>query len=142
MEYLNIIFTILIEILGWILIITNFKIDHIYQDNNMTNKTIQNCNKGILMLASAFILLPLIFWYAMLMGDCSKITHIGGIEMYAVFIALLGITLIVLGSLISTNAGNIQGIKNNSTMIWVLGLIMLFISLGYGGIQIWQWKKK
>ena len=140
MNAINLSFSIFIEIVGWILLITNFTIDNAYDKDDCKNKTIRNCNKGVLMIAVTFILVPLMYWLVLAKCDCAGLRLDIGIELYAVFIGILGIVLIVLGALITERSSNTGCSKTDTggTVIWVMGMLMLIAALAYGGFAVFE----
>jgi len=135
---INQIFALAMLILGFILIVINFKIDNALKNQNCDNTQLKNSNKGILVIGTVAVVASLS--YLICQTRCS-----GGqsvvieTEMYAGFCLALGIVIVVLSSIIQSNAkGSCQNAKKYTTLITILGSVMIVGAGGYLALYAYE----
>jgi drug/metabolite transporter (DMT)-like permease len=128
---INQIFSLAMLVLGFIMIITNFQIDNALRNQNCDDTALKNSNKGILIIGVTSVVASIS--YMLCSFKCSSgESALIQTEMYAGFCLALSIVLIVLGSIIQSHAKNAcVNAKNHTTLIIILGVIMLVLSGGY-----------
>lgn len=116
----NQIFMLLIFVIGLILTSISWDIDSKLQDTDCKSVNLKTSNKLVLIIGVIFITSSLSFYGCY--SRCENIMLGFNMLSYVMLLSLLGIVLIVLGSIIS--ASSINSCQNNSytESIWGLGL--------------------
>lgn len=138
MGWLNYTFAIVMLVLGVILIIMAFQASANYDSTGCTNKSIRNCTMWVAMIAAVLIVVPLFYLY--IRKRAPEIESFGSISIYAAFCGLLGITLIVLGGVMSSSSAKdpCKPVKSQATTIWIMGLILFVCAAFYGGVEVYK----
>lgn len=130
------IFMISIFIIGIILTVVGWDIDKKIEDKKCTSTALKTANKLIYTIGIVFIVSSLSFYACTFKcGD-----NIQGVHhmVYLVMLFLLGILLIVLGSVVQANSKDECANSGNPTIIWTLGVIIV---LGCGLYFYSEFKK-
>ena len=127
----NVAFMSFITLIGFWLLYPSWDMN-----NKMRNKTckgvLNTLNMLVATVAVTCIVFGLSFAICMSKCDCRGTGSIGGFTVGG-FTLLLGIFLIVVGSMVIQNAkGECEDLKGSGTMVLVPGLFMVVGSLGYG----------
>jgi hypothetical protein len=123
------IFMALIFIIGVILTIVSWDIDNKLQNVPCESSSLKTSNKLVLCIGITFIVSAMSFY-----GCSNKCSNaIVGLHytVYIIAIFLLGILLIVLGSIISAASTAECSNTGNPASIWGLGVIMVLSSITY-----------
>jgi len=124
------IFMFILFIIGVTLIVVSWDIDEQIQTINCESRSLKTANKLALSIGIIFATSSLAFY------SCSRVcgnTLIGfHYRIYIIMMFLLGILLIVLGSIIANESAKSQcANKGNPTIIWGLGTIIVVSCLLY-----------
>lgn len=124
------IFMILIFIIGIILTIVSWDIDAKIQKLNCQSSSLKTSNKIVLCIGITFIVSSLSFYVCS--TKCGSVIRGYNYMFYILTMLLLGIALIVLGSIISSESSKpeCQNTGNPST-IWGLGVIITLLCLSF-----------
>ena len=125
-------FAIAILILGIVMLVTNFQVDNALRGSHCNDTSLNNSNKGILILAVAAIISSL--GYLACLAKCGAGDTVYETEVYVGFSLLLGIVLIALGSVVHNRAASIPdcaNAKHHTTLLITIGAIMTTLSGGY-----------
>jgi drug/metabolite transporter (DMT)-like permease len=119
------IFMITLFVIGVILTVISWDIDSKLEDKKCTSKELKTANKIVLCIGIIFIVSSLSF-YACSTKCNSSITGFH-YNFYIFAMLALGITLIVLGSIISSESSKTPECNNtgNPTIIWGLGTLIV-----------------
>tara|TARA_Y100000389_G_scaffold35271_1_gene29993 strand:+ start:958 stop:1413 length:456 start_codon:yes stop_codon:yes gene_type:complete len=124
-------------VLGILLMYFSFDIDSKIP-NTCKSKTVRDANKGLLILGMLFVATSLAMLGAPLICDCSKLNvGEGPSEVYAGFILLLSIVLIILSSLIK-KSNDCYVDSSSPAIVLGIGIIMLLLSAGVLGNSVYQ----
>uniref|UniRef100_A0A6C0D0R4 Uncharacterized protein n=1 Tax=viral metagenome TaxID=1070528 RepID=A0A6C0D0R4_9ZZZZ len=131
------IFMLLLFIFGIFLAIVYTNIDNVIRKMPNSNTDLQNANKAILVISVMFIVIG--FSYLACHRSCNcDLPNTSEPLFYVIFSALLGIILIVLGSLIQAKSGGNDEIVKNAPSLWISGVILAligFIYIIYSGMK-------
>lgn len=136
---LNQLFAIGMFILGIILIVLNFQIDSSVHSTQCVDTQLQNCNKGILVLGTAAIVASASYLGCQIKSGSGQ--SIITTEMYASFCLVLGIVIVVLGSIMQSRANKSTSCtkaKNKTTPVIILGSLMIVIAGGYLSLYVYN----
>lgn len=132
---LNQLFALCVLILGLVMLVTNFQIDHSLRQQHCEDDALNNANKGILVLAVAAVVSSLA--YMACAAKCSGLEEtVLATELYAGFALVLGIVLISLGSVINSRAGAVPSCasaKHHANTVITIGVIMTVACGSYLG---------
>ena len=110
--------------------------------NACKSRTVRDANKGLLILGMLFVATSLAMLGAPLVCDCSKLNvGDGPSEVYAGFILLLSIVLIILASLIKSNITKPNDCPVDSSspgIVLGIGIVMLLLSAGVLGTSVYE----
>ena len=124
-------------VLGILLMYFSFDIDSKIP-NTCKSRTVRDANKGLLILGMLFVATSLAMLGAPLVCDCSKLNvGEGPSEVYAGFILLLSIVLIILSSLIR-KSNDCYVDSSSPGIVLGIGIIMLLLSAGVLGNSVYQ----
>lgn len=140
-NWLNYTFAIIMLLFGIVLILMAFQADSNYDSTNCGNKNIRNCTMWVSMIASVLIVIPVFYLYVR--KRAPGIETMGSLTLYSVFSGILGLTLIILGGIMSTASSKdpCKPIKAQATTIWLLGLVLFLFAIFYGvyeGVQLYR----
>lgn len=132
------IFMFMIFVIGIVLTYSSWNIDSNLESKTCTDVSLKRSNKGVFVIGISFIVSALSFAIC----EHSKGSSGGGFEpgmgVYSIFLLLLGIVLVVLGSIISSKSkGACKDAKSYSKTIWLMGVLMVLMSGSYIGMQIY-----
>ncbi len=137
---INQLFAIAMLILGAILMVTNFQIDNSLRNRHCDDTQLKNSNKGILVMGTVSVVASLS--YLICQAKCgSGQSVVIETEMYAGFCLVLGIVIVVLASIIQSRAKAVpdcSDAKNHTTLITILGSIMIVGAGGYLGMYAYE----
>ena len=135
------IFMLLLFIFGIFLAVVYTNIDNAIRKMSNPDNDLQNANKAILVISIMFIVIG--FSYLACHRSCNcDLPNTSEPLFYVIFSGLLGIILIVLGSLIQAkSAGNDEIIKN-SPILWISGVILALIGIIYIIYNVYSGMKK
>ena len=126
-----------IFIIGIILTVVAWDIDNKIEKLQCTSSSLKTSNKLVLTIGITFIVSSLSFYgCTMKCGDNIKGVHY---MVYLVALFILGIVLIVLGSIISSNSVKECANAGSPAIIWTLGVFMV---LGTGLYFYSEYKRK
>lgn len=133
LNYMNISFALVILVLGIILLVVNFKIDAI----KCTDESVRSANKSLLIIAVIAIMSSLSYFTCAGKCDCLG-AKIGGdsfaLEVYMVFMFVVGIVLTSVGVNLSKNATKtpecVEAASYANTVV-ILGSILLALTSSY-----------
>jgi len=128
LTYTNI-FRISIFLIGLILFIVAWDIDNKLQKSPCISTSLKTCNKIVLSIGLIFMSTSASF--AICSSKCSNSIYGYSAKVYLGSMAVLGITLIILGSIISANSTGLCKDSGNPTIIWGLGALLLVICVIY-----------
>ena len=124
----NNIFIGVMLILGIILFYTSWEIDSKLQEKrNCVSTSLKTSNKIVLCIWLTLIVTSLSFF------TCSKVTDSNfnfSLEVYIGLVTILGLILVVLGSIISGSARDACEVSGTS-IIWILGLLITACGIFY-----------
>ena len=137
--WLNYTFSIVMLVIGIVLVLTSFQVSSNYDSTGCTKKNVRNANQWIAMIGAILVVLPIFYLYIRKI-DPSIDNNIGSICSYAIFSGLLGITLVILGAIMSSSSAKnpCKPIRTQATTIWVLGLILFLLAAFYGAYKGYQ----
>ena len=126
----TVIFMIIIFIIGIILTVVSWDIDAKIQKLNCQSSSLKTSNKIVLCIGVTFIVSSLSFYVCS--TKCGSVIRGFNYMFYILTMLLLGIALIVLGSIISSESSKpeCQNSGNPST-IWGLGVIITLLCLAF-----------
>lgn len=116
-------------ILGIILFILNRQIDKFYDGKTMP-VDVKNSNTGVLIISVALILLPLSMLQCEMTCD-GTVKSLTNNLIYGVIVAAIGLTLIVLGSIIHSRD---KEVGSRAMIVWLIGLGVFLLS----GVFFWS----
>ena len=132
---INQLFSLAILVLGVVMLVTNFQIDHALRGQHCEDVALNNANKGILVLAVAAMVSSLAYMTCAV--KCSdKAETVLATELYAGFVLVIGIVLISLGSIVNSRAGAVSdcaAAKHHANAVITLGVIMTVVCGSYLG---------
>jgi hypothetical protein len=134
----NMIFMVLIFILGIVLVVTSGKILKRIK-NTCASDDLRSANRGILVIGVISIVSSLAYMACHSQCECKDVGAFSTIG-YMGFTFLLSIVLISLGSIVDKQSKNIgcEGAKGASSMVILIGVIMLLLSGGWGGYKVYS----
>jgi hypothetical protein len=134
-------------IIGIIILLVSLKIDNLITINSCTDKDLRNANIGILLTSTILTCLSASYIGCFVRcKDCfsknSKTTETNSVTGSPIFFnilsILLGIILIIFGSIINSKGKNCKDVSSNSNYIWGLGLAITLISFALLSIRIYK----
>ena len=137
---INQLFALAMLILGTILMATNFKIDNALKGDNCDDTTLQNSNKGILVMGTVSVVASLSYLVCQYNSQQGQ-PVVFETEMYAGFCLVLGIVIVVLASIIQSRAKAVStcsDAKADTNLITILGSVMIVVSFGYLGMYAYE----
>ena len=137
----NQLFAVAMLVLGVLLMLTNFQIDNALKGDKCDDTQLKNCNKGILVMGTVAVVASLS--YLMCQSRCGEGQSIVfETKMYAGFCLALGIVIVVLASIIQSRAKAVtpqcSDAKAHTTLITILGSVMIVVSAGYLGMYAYE----
>ena len=134
---INQLFAIAMLILGAILMVTNFQIDNSLK-SQCDDTQLKNSNKGILVMGTVSVVASLS--YLICQASCGPGQSVViETEMYAGFCLVVGIVIVVLASIIQSRAkAQCLDAKNHTTLITILGSLMIVGAGGYLGMYAYE----
>jgi len=130
-------------VIGLILIVTNFQIDSALNGTKCTDDSLQNSNKGILIIGVTSVVASLCHMACTYNCNDFKTSQLSN-EVFAGVGLLMGIALVVLASVINDRAGkatDCKKAKDRSNLIIVMGSVMIVLSVMYFGYMYHTGKK-
>lgn len=124
----NTLFMLFMLILGIVLIYVGWNVDTSLKD--CTSNSVKVCSKLVLVLGSALIAFSLAYFRCA--SSCETKDY--GMAVYLIITALLGIFLIVIGSIITAGSHATLCQNKNANVVWIIGVVMLLSS----SFVIWQ----
>ena len=135
----NHIFMIVLFFIGIILTTVSWSIDSKIQDKPCKSESLKTANKLVLTIGITLIVSSISFF------TCTSYTDIKfeerSLSIYVISMTILGIVLIALGSIISSESVNECSNSGNPSNIWGSGLFIVFLSLGYFYLKFKNIKK-
>ena len=136
----NHLFMIIIFFIGIVLFSVAWNIDEKLQNTQCTSTSLKTSNKLVLCIGTILILFSLSFFSCSVY--CDKTFDTGpSLLIHIASIFVLGILLVIMGSIISTNSINTCVNSGSPTTIWGLGIILVLISLTYFFMKFKNTKK-
>ena len=118
----NTLFMIFMLLLGIILIYVGWNVDTSLKD--CTSNAVKVSSKLVLVLGSALIAFSLAYFKCA--SSCETKDY--GMAIYLILTAILGIFLIVIGSIITAGSHQTLCQNKNANVVWIIGVIMLLSS--------------
>lgn len=131
---LQIIFSVIVMLIGIITLLLSFKIHNQLIDNlkNCKNKNIHNSNAVIMILSTITISISVSYLLYIAKCDCKPTNEfhskINLSLLFPVILILLGIPILINGSIINSNSGNC-GLESTAKSIWGLGLFLILLGV-------------
>lgn len=136
----NHLFMIIIFFIGIVLFSVAWNIDEKLQNTQCTSTSLKTSNKLVLCIGTILIVFSLSFFSCSVY--CDKTFDTGpSLLIHIASIFVLGILLVIMGSIISTNSINTCVNSGSPTTIWGLGIILVLISLTYFFMKFKNTKK-
>lgn len=143
----NTFLAVLLSVLGLFLAVTSLRLSSVIQGNSVCaqSNTLQNANRGILVVG--IVLFMSSFGYLLCKSNCSGNLSSSSTSsdnmMYMVFNLMLGIVVIVLFSIVSSelNKCNASVSKTDSSMVMgglIIGVAVTVLSLGLMGKKLYD----
>lgn len=141
---INQLFAVAMLILGLILMGTNFTIDNALKGDKCDDTQLKQANKGILVMGTIVVVTSLSYLFCQAKCGQGKAV-VFETKVYAGFCLVLGIVIVVLASIIQSRAKTVHtcsDAKAQTTIITVLGYVMIVFSTGYFGMEAYQTSKR
>jgi putative Mn2+ efflux pump MntP len=134
----NMIFMILIFVLGLVLVRSSGKISKKIK-NTCSSDDLRSANRGILVVGVISIVSSLAYMACLSQCECKDVGDFSTI-VYMGFTFLLSIVLISLGSIVDKQSkkSGCEDTKGTSGTIILIGVIMLLLSGGWGGYNVYS----
>lgn len=139
-------------IIGIIILLVSLKIDNLITVNSCTDKDLRNANVGIMLTSTILTCLSASYigcfvrckdCFAKNPKETSENKSVTGSPIFFNILSIvLGIVLIVFGSIIHGKSKNCKDVGTNSNYIWGLGLAITLSSFIILGISIFKDKSK
>jgi hypothetical protein len=121
----------------------------VFINSKCVNVDIQNLVSTLFVLSTTLIVSTICFMACMMFTKCascsttdSNVLNSGTMKLYLVFTACLGITLITVGSMLTSKSHSCeQNVKKTMNGVWVIGILTLLPSLVYTGMSIYKHQK-
>ena len=135
----NHIFMIVLFFIGIILTTVSWSIDNKLQDKDCKSASLKSSNKLVLTIGITLIVSSISFF------TCTSYTDAkfkdSSLTAYVIIMTVLGIVLIALGSIISSESVDNCANTGNASNIWGIGLFIVLLSLGYFYLKFKNIKK-
>jgi NADH:ubiquinone oxidoreductase subunit 5 (subunit L)/multisubunit Na+/H+ antiporter MnhA subunit len=135
-------------IVGIIILLVSLKIDNLITNNSCTDKDLRNANIGIMLTSTILTCLSASYIGCFIRcKDCfsknsKKTTETNSVTASPIFFnvlsIILGIILIIFGSIINSKGKSCKDVSSNSNYIWGLGLTITSVSLVLLGINMFK----
>lgn len=139
-------------IVGLIILLVSLRIDNLITINSCTDKDLRNANIGIMLTSTILTCLSASYigcfvrckeCFAKNAKETPEQKSVTGSPIFFNILSLiLGIILIIFGSIINSKGKNCKNVSSNSNYIWGLGLTISIISLGVLSIGLYKKIKK
>ena len=130
LDYNHVFMTVLLFV-GLILITISWNIDNNLETTNCKSTQLKTTNKLVMIIGTAFFVSALSFFGCS--QRCGNVLMGCNVGVYVLFMTLLGITLIILGAIISSQSSMPGCSMADATSIWVLGIVIVLVCLFYFG---------
>jgi hypothetical protein len=135
----NHIFMIVLFFIGIILTTVSWDIDSKLQETECKSQSLKTSNKLVLTIGITLIVSSISFFTCTSYTDAKFEER--SLSVYIISMTILGIVLIALGSIISSESNESCANKGNPSNIWGIGLFIVLLSLGYFYLKFKNIKK-
>lgn len=134
--YTFVVFAVFLIIIGIITLSVSFNIDQSITNNqkDCTSKELRNANIGVMITSTIIICFSVSYIGCVTRCDCKQLKNIskyatGNPILFSISLIILGLVLIIFGTIISTNSKECSDVKSNSKYIWGMGTFVLLLGI-------------
>jgi uncharacterized membrane protein len=140
---MEIVFTVVVFLLGVWMLFSGFVIDNAINTNKCVDKDLRNTNMAVIVSSSMLIAVSASYLSCVTICNCGagsgKITMaLNNPTVFSMMCVLVGVFLIICGSIISAKGSGCNTVQKHATSIWIPGIIVCLIGIGRMGMHFYK----